>query len=165
MLARAAFSQPLLTAVTTGRLTRDEWVLEIGERLGNVAAAAEWARMVPTVDRHVLDLSDELRGRGLITAVLTNGTNTIAAEVAASGIDRHFDAIFNSADIGYAKPDVRAFRHVLDALDRQPVEVFITDDTASKLDGARTLGLTCHLFTEIAELRNAVAQAGVQVRH
>lgn len=163
VLSRAAFSPALLTAVTTGAITRDEWVRAIGERVGNAAAASEWSSLTPTVDAEVLDLADGLRDQGLTTAVLTNGTNTTAAEVAACGIDQHFDTIFNSADIGYVKPDVRAFSHVLRALERAPAEVFVIDDTESKLDGARTLGMATHLFTGITELRNALRMAGIEI--
>ncbi|WP_072803548.1 HAD-IA family hydrolase [Rhodococcoides yunnanense] len=163
VLEGSAFSQPLLTEVTTGRITRDEWVRRIGERVRSTEAAEEWSSRLPTVDAEMLDLADELRALGLRVAVLTNGTDTIASEVAESGIDGHYDAIFNSADIGFVKPDVRAFEHVLHALDCDGPQVFFADDSESKLSGARTLGLTTHLFTGIRTLRADLARAGVAV--
>lgn len=162
-LRRVAFSPPLLTEVTTGRITRHEWVQTIGQQIGNAAAAAEWSRLIATVDIEVLTLADELRRLGLTTAVLTNGTDSIATEVEEAGIDRHFDEIFNSADIGFAKPDSRAFKHALQVLNLEPDEVFFTDDTVSNIDGAHALGLTAHLFTGDDELRVALARAGVKV--
>lgn len=164
-LRRVAFSAPLLTEVTTGRITRHEWVQTIGQRIGNAAAAAEWSRLIPTVDIETLTLVDELRRLGLTTAVLTNGTDSIATEVREAGIDRHFDEIFNSADIGFAKPDSRAFRHVLQVLNRKPAEVFFTDDSVSSVDSAQILGLTAHLFTGVDKLRVALAEAGVKISH
>lgn len=101
----------------------------------------------------------------MTTAVLTNGTDSIATEVREAGIDRHFDEIFNSADIGFAKPDSRAFRHVLQVLNRKPAEVFFTDDSVSSVDGAQILGLTAHLFTGVDKLRVALAEAGVKISH
>ncbi|KHO22094.1 HAD-IA family hydrolase [Mycolicibacterium setense] len=163
-LQEVAFSQPLLSKVTTGQMTRDEWVHQIGEQIGNATAAAEWSRLTPSIDTDILRLVDELRSIGLITAILTNGTNTIAAELADSGIDAHFDEVFNSADIGHAKPDSRVFRHVLDALGREPTEVFFTDDAASKLEGAQSVGLVTHLFSGVAELRSALTEAGVKLQ-
>lgn len=162
-LAGIAFAAPLIDEVTTGRITRVEWVSRIGHLVGDQAAAEEWGAQTWSVDDALLDLSDEIRA-GLRTAVLTNGTDTIAAELATSGIADHFDAIFNSADIGFAKPDVRAFQHVLDALQVRGEDVFFTDDSAAKLAGAARLSMSTHRFTTVEALRGRLRDAGVPVR-
>lgn len=128
-----AFAEPLIGDVTTGRISRAEWVRQVGETAGSASAAEEWGVQPAIVDDALLELSDEVRSLGLRTAVLTNGTDTIRAEIAAMGIGGRFDAVFNSADIGFVKPDVRAFQHVLRALAVAAEEVFFTDDSASKL--------------------------------
>lgn len=152
----AAFASPLIEQVTTGRITRAEWVGEVGRLLGDAGAAAEWGRLPSHVDPDVTALSDELRALGITTAILTNGTNTIPAEVVELGLDAHFDRVFNSAEIGFAKPDVRAFSHAVDALTVDPAEVFFTDDSAGKLDGARELGMPVYLFDGVDGLRAAL---------
>lgn len=159
-----AFAKPLIDEVTTCRITRAEWVRQIGDRAGNARAAAEWGVQPAHLDREVLALSDEIRGLGLRTAVLTNGTDTIPAEIAELGIAARFDAIFNSADIGFVKPDTRAFQHVLDALMVAADEVYFIDDSAHKLVGAESLGMRTHLFRGVDELRDDLAAAGVAVR-
>ncbi|MEE1651384.1 HAD hydrolase-like protein [Brachybacterium sp. J144] len=73
-----------------------------------------------------------------MTGILTNGTDTIPAEVAGLGLTSHFDPIFNSAAIGYIKPDVRVFLHVLEQLGLGAPEVFFTDDSEGKLHGTRS---------------------------
>ena len=55
--------------------------------------------------------------------------------------------------IGHAKPDVRAFRHVLDALGLPGEEVAFADDSPSKLVGAAALGMPTLAFTDAAALR------------
>lgn len=163
-LAGIAFAAPLIDEVTTGRITRAEWVSRIGHLVGDRAAAEEWGAQTWSVDDALLELSDEIRTAGLTTAVLTNGTDTIAAELAASGIADHFDAIFNSADIGFAKPDVRAFQHVLDALQVRGEDVFFTDDSAAKLAGAARLSMSTHRFSTVDDLRGRLRAAGVPIR-
>lgn len=113
------------------------------------------------VDEEVLDLVDELRANGIRTAILTNGTDTIPDEVASINLGSHFESVFNSAEIGWTKPDVRAFQRVLDAMQLAPHEVFFTDDSASKLVGAEELGMPTHHFTGAARLREALREAGV----
>lgn len=128
IIERVAFAAPLIQEVTTGRMTRAEWVRRIGDRIGDLDAAEEWGAQSASIDESVLELSDDIRSAGLRTAVLTNGTDTIPAEVAAHGIATRFDAFFNSADIGYAKPDARSFQHVLETLGVKGEAVFFTDD-------------------------------------
>ncbi|SIO27270.1 HAD family hydrolase [Agromyces cerinus] len=163
-IAGIAFANPLIEEVTTGRITRAEWVRQVSEAAGSAPAAEEWGVQPSVVDESLLALSDEIRSLGLTTAVLTNGTDTIPAEIAALGIADRFDAIFNSADIGFVKPDVRAFGHVLDALEVTGAEVFFTDDTASKLVGADRLSMCTHVFAGVEDLRDQLIAAGVGVR-
>lgn len=163
-LAGTAFAAPLIDEVTTGRITRAEWISRIGGLVGDHSAAEEWGAQTWSVDEALLELSDGIRAAGLTTAVLTNGTDTIAAELMTSGIADRVDAIFNSADIGFTKPDVRAFQHVLDALDVRGEEVFFTDDSPAKLTGAARLSMHTHHFTTVGELRDRLDEAGVPLR-
>lgn len=156
-----AFAAELLESVTTGRITRAAWIDAVGERLANPSAAAEWGSHPSTVDQGMLALNDELRSSGIRTAILTNGTDTIPAELRDLGIADRVDAVFNSAEIGYAKPDVRAFQHVLDVMGHAPDEVLFTDDSAAKLRGATALGIRAHHFTGIDGLRAALRAAGI----
>ena len=156
-----AFAAPLLQEVTTGKLRRAEWVDRIAKHLGNPAAAQEWSRQPYRMDAEVIALADQLRTAGLLTAVLTNGTDTIPAEAEQMGLHAHFDAVFNSAEIGHAKPDARAFRAVLDALGIEPHQVFFTDDSPGKLDGAKGLGIWTHLYQGVTGLRRALQAHGI----
>lgn len=158
-----AFSSPVIERVTTGLITRNAWITQIAAHLGNEAAAAEWGRQPSEIDPALRHLADEIRRTGRVTAILTNGTDTIPEEVAAADLHRHFDPIFNSAEIGYAKPDQRAFQHVLQALDVAPDELFFTDDSPAKLVGADALGIATHHFVDVAGLRRALREQCVAV--
>lgn len=156
-----AFAPTHLEQVTTGAISRAEWIRRVGEELGNPVAAGAWGSQPFRADGEVLQLADELRARGIRTAILTNGTDTIPEEVESLGLDSHFEAVFNSAEIGWTKPDERAFRHVIEAMGVEPTEVFFTDDSAAKLGGADALGMVVHHFVGLEELREALGAAGV----
>jgi putative hydrolase of the HAD superfamily len=158
-----AFSSPLIEQVTTGRVSRREWVAQIAEHLGNREAAAEWERQPFRADPAVLALADRVRDLGVRTAILTNGTDTIPTEAAELGLGAHFDVIFNSATIGYAKPDLRAFQHVLDSMSVIASEVFFTDDSPAKLTGASALGMTTHHYTGVIALERALRDGGIHI--
>lgn len=152
-LEEVAFADPQITAVTTGTLSRTDWIRDIGVRLASPAAAAEWGGQQPRTDEDLLTLVDEVRGRGRRVAILTNGTDTIPAELAAAGIDVRVDRVFNSAEIGHAKPDPRSFQHVLEAMAVEPEQVLFVDDSPAKLAGAAELGLHTHHHDGAAGLR------------
>lgn len=153
-----AFAQPHIEAVTTGRISRSAWVEMIARHIGSAAAAAEWGSQPSQVNPNILQLAAELREAGVVTAILTNGTDNIPAEVAELGLVSHFDPIFNSAAIGCIKPDKRVFLHVLDQLGLEAHEVFFTDDSERNVQAARSCGMHAHHFTGIDSLCAALAR-------
>ena len=160
-LMAAAFESELIESVVTGQTSRDEWCAEVGRRLGSRPAAEEWLSVRGEVDELMLELVDTLRAGGVTVAILTNGTDTIPEEMRELGVDRRVDAIFNTAEIGFAKPDRRAFEHVVRALDVDPTRVFFTDDSPGKLAGAVELGMTAELFTGVAAFRGTLERLGL----
>ncbi len=155
----AAFAEPLITQLTTGKIPRREWVRRIGEQIGSAEAAAEWSQPPAYADQQLLTLVDELRTEGFVTAVLTNGTDEVRAEAAQLGALQHFDAFFNSAEIGWIKPDPRVFHHVMNELGLRGPEIFFTDDSPNKLIGAQQVGMHTHHFTAVRALITALETA------
>jgi len=163
-IAAFAFSEPHLTEVTTGRITRAEWVRRIGDHVGNHVAARAWGTARSRIDDDVVRLAAELRSRGLTTAILTNGTDTIPAELRALELPPTFGTVFNSAEIGHAKPSPAAFHHVLEALAVGAREVFFIDDSPGNVTAAADLGIVTHHFTDVPGLRAALLEAGIGPR-
>ncbi len=155
-----AFETDLVIPAITGAITHQDWFDQIETRLiarhGSSAAGAamKFAELPAIADSELLALSDALRSNGYITAVLTNGTTRVEAESERLGITEHFDYFFNSARIGYAKPDRRVFEHAVAALGMQSFEVAFTDDSEYKLSGAIEIGIHTHQFTNGACLRD-----------
>ncbi len=163
-IAAIAVDPDLMGPLVLGRLTRAEWVAEIGRRLGDMEAATAWADVETRLDHDLLADVDHLRASGVTVAILTNGTDTVAAELAALDLPRRFDAIFNSVDIGYAKPDRRAFAHVCAQLAVDADRVFFTDDSPSKLSGARELGMAAEPYVDLNAFRRQLQALGVSPR-
>lgn len=153
----------LIGRLVTGRLTRADWAAEVGRAVGSPQAASEWIRDIGHPDSAVIDVLDELRASGYIAAILTNGTDTIPAELAELGIDRHVDAVFNSSEIGVAKPDPAVFGHVCHELGVSPAAVFFVDDSQRNVTGAVEVGMKAVVFTGVDGLRVSLAEAGVNV--
>lgn len=161
-LAETAFEAELLNQVITGRIRRSDWMRQVGERIGRPKAASEWMAVRGQVDEVIIAEVDALRARGVPVAILTNGTDTIPDEMESLGLVSHFDAIFNSAELGAAKPERRAFEQVCSRLSVDPPEVFFTDDSASKLSGAIEIGMTARLFEGVERFREHLTETGLR---
>ncbi|MDH4170916.1 MAG: HAD hydrolase-like protein [Acidimicrobiia bacterium] len=153
ILAEAAWDPKLNRPAITGKITRAQWVAAVGAAVGSPRAAEEWLGHPGSVDHGMVALVVELRSRGLSVSVLTNGTDTVPDELAHHGIAELFDRVFNSWELGAAKPAHRVYRRVCLALDTEPQRVFFTDDRELNVVGAREVGLQAHLFDGIEGLR------------
>lgn len=153
-LHETVFEPRLLQSVVTGAITRAQWVDRVAASVGPVAATA-WATQRPHVDREVLGLVRRLRAEGLRVCLLTNGTDRVSAELAELRIAGDFDQVFNSAEIGVAKPDLRVFMHVLRVLGVDRSSVLFLDDSAANVRGASAVGMRAHLFTSASDLTDA----------
>ena len=160
-LLAAAFEPQLLQSVTTGAISRRQWADAVGQSVGALQAALEWLAEPGVVDDSLMSIVDGLRARGVPVAVLTNGTDTIREEMVALELTDRFDAIFNSAEIGYTKPDRRAFEYVCEQLAVAPGAVFFTDDSSSKLAGAQELGMHARLYEGVESFQAHLAELGL----
>jgi putative hydrolase of the HAD superfamily len=89
----------------------------------------------------MLELVDELRGRGLTVAILSDQTHWLDELDRREGIFRHFDRVFNSYHLGKGKRDPTVFRDVVDELGCRPAEALFVDDSAGHVERARQMGL------------------------
>ena len=93
------------------------------------------------------DVLAALRARGLRLGVVSNADGRIAAALAATGLDRHLDAIIDSHVVGVEKPDPRIFQMALDRCGVAPAEaIFVGDIYEIDVVGARSAGLTALLL-------------------
>jgi putative hydrolase of the HAD superfamily len=165
-LGATVFAADLLEPTVTGAWTYEQWIEAIGDRLagqfGEAArpAATAFSTVPATVDAEVLELVAGLRGRYTV-ALLTNGTTRVEEELRTLRIDDRFDHVFNSARIGYAKPDRRVFEHAVGVLGYRPHECVFTDDSALKLAGAHEIGMHAVHFTGVETLVAELQRLGV----
>lgn len=69
-----------------------------------------------------------------------------------------FDGYFITAEIGLKKSDPKFFEYIVKELTSKhglssPTEIVFFDDSRSKVDAAKSAGLTAHLFTGVARFK------------
>lgn len=69
-------------------------------------------------------------------------------------IEKHFDIIVSSSEVGMVKPNADIFYHTLEQLGVSPEEAIFFDDRQKNIDGARNIGIKGFLYTDVANLQN-----------
>lgn len=108
----------------------------------------------------VWEIAARFRNGGGRTALLSNcGPEVIDRVRAQRQVDRYFDAMIVSWEVGFLKPDPAIYRLTLGRLDVQPAEALFVDDRAPNVAGAEAVGLQGLQFTgdgSVPELRARV---------
>ena len=117
------------------------------------------------LDHRMLQLSDNVRAEGVVIAMGTN-QNPYRGRYMLENLPYadHFDALFHSWQVGYAKPDPAFFSHIVDELGVLPSEAVFVDDMAANVAGARAAGLHGVHFSRLdtyGELRAKLRTLGV----
>ena len=159
ILLGTAFEKNLLTRAITGKISDEIWRSEITDELAQVCspdiatqAVGDWSAFPGKVDHRYLDHLEN-QFPNLPVAVLTNGTSRLHRDLATLGIAERFCKIFNSAEIGFCKPDPKVFNHVVEALNCEPNEIFFIDDSLSHVNSAKALGMAAHHYRSFEEFK------------
>ncbi len=162
-LLRIAFQRKFLEPAITGKITDEEWRRLIVEDLAGrferstvTAAITRWSTFPGTLaeDIHKLYIAKKKECK---IALLTNATSRLNTDLQILGILDLFDIIYNSAEIGIAKPDPRLFNHVLGTINHSASEILFVDDSRENIHAAKSLGFHVHLFESRQSLQKVLA--------
>lgn len=164
--ANAAFGPELIKQVTTGRITAEEWRAETGRRLRETHPELDVAELIRLwdaapvrVDEEVLEIVRAVRLQ-VPVSLITNATSRLPLELRQLGIEDEFDHIFNTSDLGVAKPDPEVFRLIMDRVGVEAPASMFVDDHPENVRSAAALGMRGHLYKDAASLRRDLLDAG-----
>ena len=113
------------------------------------------------LDDAVVALAERLRRR-VPLALLSNATDELEALLETQyGIHHLFAVVVNSARVGVAKPDPRAYRLALEGLEVEPHEALFIDDKARNIRAAEALGIPSVHFTGAEALEHELLARGL----
>ena len=123
----------------------------------------DWdARMWTTQNPAMLAWQQQLKQRGIRTAILSNMGDAVLANMERE-FDwlPSFDVLIWSYQHKMAKPDPAIYRLTLDQLATRPQETLFIDDRQVNIDAARALGIVSILFSTIEKLREDLIATGL----
>jgi putative hydrolase of the HAD superfamily len=117
---------------------------------GLVADLLEWEREMGESVRlydDALEVVRALRERGVPLALVSNCSHNTTPIVERLGLEREFDAVLLSFEVGAMKPDPAIYREALTRLGGpDPARSVFVDDQVAYCDGAAALGLQTYLI-------------------
>jgi len=123
----------------------------------------QWdARMWTTQNPAMLAWQQQLRQRGLLTAILSNMGDSVLASIERTfdWLPR-FDVLIWSFEHHLAKPDPAIYRLTLERLGTRPEEALFIDDKQPNIDAARALGMPALQFSTVDRLRQDLIASGL----
>jgi putative hydrolase of the HAD superfamily len=148
-------------AYDEGRLTGlafwQKFLHEAGLRMSpaTIDELNQWdARMWTTQNPAMLAWAEQLKQRGLLTAILSNMGDSVLANIQREFLWIHsFDVLVWSFQHLMAKPDPAIYHLVLEKLSVRPEEALFLDDKLLNVEAAQTLGMKGLQFSTIDRLR------------
>jgi putative hydrolase of the HAD superfamily len=123
----------------------------------------DWdARMWTTVNPAMLAWQEQVRERGLRTAILSNMGDNVhdRMEREFDWLSR-FDVLVWSYQLRLAKPDPAIYRYALEKLGTAAAETLFIDDRQTNVDAALAMGMKGHVFTTVDHLRDDLIAQGL----
>jgi len=111
-----------------------------------------------------LKLADDVRGRGVRTAILSNMPHDLLAELRQNfEWLKGFPVQIWSCEHGIIKPDPAIYHLCLEQLNCEPQCVLFFDDRPRNVEAAKAVGMEAHVF-ESAERAEQIVRAGLGAR-
>jgi putative hydrolase of the HAD superfamily len=166
--AAEAYGEHPLYALERGEIAEAEFGRRVGEQLGDGFDLDRLRHHLGLIEPNppMIRYVEELRGRGLRTALLTNNVREWAPLWRAKlpQLDDLFEVVVDSSFVGMRKPERGIYELTLERLGGgvRAEECAFVDDLEVNCEGARALGMTAvrfeHAEQAIRELESAISR-------
>ena len=151
---KTAFNPELLNKAVTGVISDQQWRDEVRATLSQefeteaaALAVARWSALQGQICERMLSLCELLREKAQV-ALVTNATSRLRADLRFHQLTHAFDWVFNSSEMGVAKPDRLFFQQVLTVMEVEPEQAFLIDDSYANVRSAELIGSSGFHYSE-----------------
>lgn len=137
-----------------GKLAPEQYWRQVAKNAGRHFDDGLIAEMIETeiafwsrLDEAVVAWNDQLRAKGMKTAMLSNLPPPLGLRMRAEGFYDHFDHATLSFELGIVKPAREIYEDAVRGLGIAPEQALFLDDREENVAGALAAGLHAELFT------------------
>lgn len=109
----------------------------------------------------MVDILAELQKHYKLTLLSNSASDYLRKELVKYGLEKYFDLIVISSEVGMAKPQPGIFTYILKQLKLRPNEVLFIDDNPTYIVAARASGIEGIVFTDANKLKIALADKSI----
>ncbi|MCL1932639.1 MAG: HAD family phosphatase [Candidatus Azobacteroides sp.] len=164
-LLSAYHQKGIFLELEEGKLSQEEFYeavrKEAGKFISNETIDYGWMGFMKEVPEYKLTLLEELKRKGYRLYLLSN-TNPVIMSWAFSPkfcpqgktIDKYFDKLYLSYQIGYTKPHPEIFRFMFEDSGMVPSESLFIDDGIANVEAGEKLGMKTYLAANGEDFRH-----------
>jgi len=128
---------------------------------------AEWFEVQNKINgfnTELLEYTKVLSKTYKISMLSNIGQSGLASLMDYSVLEEHFEDIVESAKIGFAKPEARAYEIAADRLGVRLDECIFIDDRLPYVEGAQHVGMKSVLYTDLESLKIKISEVIANVQ-
>lgn len=112
-----------------------------------------------TENTEMVEVARELKRKGIRLFILSNNLRERGNyyDVHFPFLKEFFEKCYFSWQTGFIKPDIRAFRLILEENGLEAADCVYFDDSHQNVDAASSLGIQSYLYTNAARVRDVIA--------
>ena len=164
-LLSAYHQKGIFLELEEGKLSQEEFYSavrkEAGKFVSNETIDYGWMGFMKEVPEYKMVMLEELKRKGYHLYLLSN-TNPVIMEWALSpafspqgkSIEKYFDKLYLSYQIGYTKPHPEIFRFMFNDSGMIPSETLFIDDGAANVEMGNKLGMKTYLAANGEDFRH-----------
>lgn len=129
---------------------------DIGASWDNARVHELWAadfRSWLSINPGTVEVLADLKAGGTRLVLLSNAGPDYGSYFRHGPLGDFFAAVYVSGELGLLKPHPEIYQHVLDDLGSKAPDTVFIDNREANVRGAQALGITSHLFIDVAALR------------
>jgi putative hydrolase of the HAD superfamily len=153
------FIKSTLGQANLGLISEAEFRTTMARQVG--IGPEDWNRVIEDAERlntELLTYITQLRST-YKTAILSNANNGVLDKIIGEEwLQRAFDEVIVSAEVGIVKPDQRIYQLAADRLGLMPNECLYIDDRERLLEPARRLGMSVLLYEDFDQIKRSLSQ-------
>jgi HAD superfamily hydrolase (TIGR01509 family) len=143
-----------------GNITVDDF-LDLLSKLQGRPVTREELDASAKVDQDVVEIIAQLR-KTYKTTLLSNAPSAVIREILAEhDLEKYFDVIIVSSEVGYVKPSPEIFNLTLEELGLTVAEAIFIDDNKKHTDAAAAFGIQSIQFHSAKQLTEELHNIGI----
>lgn len=140
-----------------GEYNDQEFFQAIADASGEMAADVERELEEGNeLNVELVQYAESLQGKYKLALLSNSASEYLRNELAKYDLEKFFDEIVISSEVGFIKPEQKVFERIAQRLGVAPEECIFTDDNPRHIDAATQFGIHSVVYTSVPELKEQI---------